>query len=122
MSFEGYYQVRCKNKHYYTQDVYSFDSGSKCSYCDADIEDKNMVDETNFESEGYDPNFSDGCDYLTHIWKKDLDNLKNLLDESESILKNCLINSPLNPFDRADLIKNFLTKLDNLRNSKNDNL
>lgn len=122
MSFEGYYQVRCLNKHYYTQDVYSFDSTGKCSYCGADIEDKNMVDETNFESEGYDPNFSEGCDYLTQVWKKDLDNLKNLLDESENILKNCLINSPLNPFDRADLIKNFLTKLDNLRNSKNDNL
>lgn len=122
MSFEGYYQIRCENKHYYTQDVYSFSSGSKCSYCGAGIEAKNMVDETNFESDGYDPNFSEGCDYLTQVWKKDLDNLKNLLEESENILKKCLINSPLNPFERGDLIKNFLIKLDSYRNVDNDKL
>lgn len=120
MSFEGYYQLRCKNRHYYTQDVYTYSHGDKCSYCGGDIIDRNMVDETNFESDGYDPKFEEGCNYLINIWKEDLDCLKNLLEESETILKNCLLNSPLNPYERADKINAFLTKLEDLRKSKHD--
>jgi transcription elongation factor Elf1 len=47
MSFEGYYQVVCKNGHYHTMDAYSPDDGMGCPFCGAPKAWENVVDETN---------------------------------------------------------------------------
>jgi len=85
MSFEGYYQIKCENNHYYTQDVYSFCSSSRCSYCDGKIVDKNMVDETNYTSDGYDSSFAEGCDSLVTVWKSELEMLKQEKEKYQKI-------------------------------------
>lgn len=74
MSFEGYYQVKCENGHYYTESVYC--DSPNCEECGASVI-KNMVDETNGTSDGYDENFSDGCNYKIEIWKNDLESINS---------------------------------------------
>ena len=78
MSFEGYYQVRCKNGHYYRVDCYSFDSDHRCMVCDATVK-YNLVDETNGESDGYDYSMEDGADQQITVWQSDLDQMKKIV-------------------------------------------
>ena len=53
MSFEGRYQLICKNGHYTEEDVYSFSDKDKCLTCKEPFEWKNMVDDTNGYEDGY---------------------------------------------------------------------
>ena len=53
MSFEGYYQIVCKNGHYTEIDVYDTTDDDKCIDCHQDIIFRNLVDETNCENSGY---------------------------------------------------------------------
>jgi hypothetical protein len=54
MSFEGYYQLLCKEGHYYTADAYFHELGdSPCPVCEAGVAWENLVDTTNVETEGY---------------------------------------------------------------------
>jgi hypothetical protein len=88
MSFEGYYQIKCENNHYYTENVYTFSfSSSRCSYCNGKIIATKMVDETNGESEGYDPKFSENCDVLVSVWKSQLEFLTEEKEKFEKIAK-----------------------------------
>ena len=47
MSFEGYYQVICKNGHYHTVDAYHADEELACPFCKCPKEWDNLVDTTN---------------------------------------------------------------------------
>lgn len=63
MSFEGYYQILCKNGHYDTCDVYIFDWAEtcwECSICKEKVGWMNTVDLTNgsYDDEG---RRIDGC-------------------------------------------------------------
>lgn len=51
MSYEGFVQNMCKNKHYWTEDAY--DQSGICPECNEPAIWDNDVDETNCESSGY---------------------------------------------------------------------
>ena len=54
MSFEGFYQTVCENGCYYEPDVYdNFEKNNCCGICGSRIIFKNLVDETNGNSDGY---------------------------------------------------------------------
>lgn len=54
MSYEGYYQVICKNGHYFQRDAYDEDYAGKCP-CGADQAWLNSVDDTNCHAVGVIP-------------------------------------------------------------------
>lgn len=54
MSFEGYYQLICKNGHEYTADIYGEEENTPCPHCQAQAAWWHMVDCTNgsYDDEG----------------------------------------------------------------------
>ena len=52
MSFEGYYQVICKNGHYHTKDSYEADEEMACPFCKSPKAWENLVDVTNGSEDG----------------------------------------------------------------------
>ena len=54
MSFEGYYQLICRNGHYMCYDVYDCPENTRCDICNAEIVWKHIVDLTNGSYE-FDP-------------------------------------------------------------------
>lgn len=52
MSFEGYYQILCKNGHEHSADCYADVANAKCPFCKASAKWENLVDQTNGSYEG----------------------------------------------------------------------
>ena len=53
MSFEGFFQILCKNGHYEERDIYDHSHGSyKCPICGAGVQWANIVNQTNVEEVG----------------------------------------------------------------------
>ncbi len=77
MSFEGYYQVTCLGKpsHYYTVNCYLYSHKDPCEECGSPTL-ANLVDETNGDSDGYDPSLEEKHDHRVQIWKSELDKLQ----------------------------------------------
>jgi hypothetical protein len=106
VSFEGYYQLVCENNHYFTIDVYSWDFNKrKCIYCESEIIAKNLVDETNCDSDGYDPDLMTGRNYPVSVWKEDLNLLVSLLKDSKVLLQDFLNGENLNRFQIEELLE-----------------
>lgn len=49
MSFEGYFQLICKNGHYYHEGLYGDEENTKCPICKEECIWWNLVDTTNDE-------------------------------------------------------------------------
>ncbi len=77
MSFEGYYQVTCLGKpsHYYTVNCYLYSHKDPCEECGSPTF-ANLVDETNGDSDGYDPSLEEKHDHRVQIWKSELEKLQ----------------------------------------------
>lgn len=75
MSFEGYYQVKCVNKHYYTEDCYTFSYSDPCKVCGESVM-AIMVDQTNGDGVE-DEVFMEGCDRQVTIWQSTVDEMKD---------------------------------------------
>ncbi len=97
MSFEGRYQKLCTNGHYEEQDVYG--ETELCAICGQRWDRSNLVDDTNGFGEGYDESMVPPDPSIK------LRENNKILREA---LKKCLILDPLDPFGRADMIRQAL--------------
>ena len=105
MSFEGYYQVKCDNNHYYTTDAYNYSNGEPCETCKAPTY-GHLVDDTNGEAEGYDPNFSEGCNVLMSVWSSDIAEMRGHVKELIELYRGLRYTREVRPGDtRVDEIE-----------------
>ena len=112
MSFEGYYQVKCDNKHYYTEDCYMFSHSDPCKVCGAQTYAR-LVDTTNGD-ESEDESFSEGCDREIMVWKSQIDGMR---EDMSALIRAYRKYRYTREYSAEDQFVNEITKKYNLENT-----